>query len=312
MSPGSAPSLAKDLELLWIMRVLPIPHVALSKMGLHDNAEAFVKIFEHAADMCGWPESEPAISLLLPHSNESQLIAQQNIQEYPDLKQVILRQVDCCQEQHRQMLLAFFWDICRMWLLAKQHSTDVIWRYQPCSAGTVHHYTSSGDDGVGTVPLSGVVGGGGTVGGGPLDDIFRADKPSSLSLSAGHFQDQCSEMKLSQNWCPQIDMTAAVAACLRPNTKKELRHFLGLAGCYCKFVPNCLDITSPMTDITVEHHSWSRGWSYAILCSVQNLHSPDFSLPFFQTDAWDRVLCCGVEVGASHAIHQLQFIGARD
>lgn len=29
---------------------------------------------------------------------------------------------------------------------------------------------------------------------------------------------------------PQINKTAAIAACLRPKTKKRVRHFLGLAG----------------------------------------------------------------------------------
>ncbi len=49
---------------------------------------------------------------------------------------------------------------------------------------------------------------------------------------------------------PQIDKTAAVAACPSPKTKKEVRQFLGLAGYYRRFVPNFSDLTSPLTDLT--------------------------------------------------------------
>ncbi len=48
---------------------------------------------------------------------------------------------------------------------------------------------------------------------------------------------------------PQIDKTAAVAACPSPKTKKEVRQFLGLAGYYRRFVPNFSDLTSPLTDL---------------------------------------------------------------
>jgi len=50
---------------------------------------------------------------------------------------------------------------------------------------------------------------------------------------------------------PQIDKTAAVAACPRSKTKtkKEVRQFLGLAGCYRRFVPNYSDLASPLTDL---------------------------------------------------------------
>jgi len=40
---------------------------------------------------------------------------------------------------------------------------------------------------------------------------------------------------------PQIDKTAAVATCLSPKTKKEVRQFLGLTGYYRRFVPNYSD-----------------------------------------------------------------------
>ncbi len=47
---------------------------------------------------------------------------------------------------------------------------------------------------------------------------------------------------------PQIDKTAAIAACPRPKTKKEVRQFLGLAGYYRRFIPDYSELTSPLTD----------------------------------------------------------------
>ncbi len=49
---------------------------------------------------------------------------------------------------------------------------------------------------------------------------------------------------------PQIDKTAAVAACPSPKTKKKVRQFLGLAGFRFRFIPNFSDLTSPLTDLT--------------------------------------------------------------
>ena len=48
---------------------------------------------------------------------------------------------------------------------------------------------------------------------------------------------------------PQVDKTAAIAACPRPKFKKEVRQFLGLAGYYRRFIPAFADLTSPLTDL---------------------------------------------------------------
>ncbi len=100
---------------------------------------------------------------------------------------------------------------------------------------------------------------------------------------------------------PQIDKTAAVAACPSPKTKKEVRQFLGLAGYYRRFVPNFSDLTSPLTDLTKKEAPDPVQWTElcqqaltkvkAALCSGPLLHSPNFDLPFLlQTDASDRGL----------------------
>ncbi len=100
---------------------------------------------------------------------------------------------------------------------------------------------------------------------------------------------------------PQIDKTAAIAACPRPKTKKEVRHFLGLAGYYRRFIPDYSELTSPLTDLTKKEVPDTVQWTEqcqqtftqvkAALCGGPLLHSPDFSLPFLlQTDASDRGL----------------------
>ncbi len=100
---------------------------------------------------------------------------------------------------------------------------------------------------------------------------------------------------------PQIDKTAAIAACPRPKTKKEVRQFLGLAGYYRRFIPDYLELTSPLTDLTKKEVPDTVPWTErcqqvftqvkAALCGGPLLHSPDFSLPFLlQTDASDRGL----------------------
>ncbi len=100
---------------------------------------------------------------------------------------------------------------------------------------------------------------------------------------------------------PQIDKTAAVAACPSPKTKKEVRQFLGLAGYYRRFVPNFSDLTSPLTDLTKKEAPDPVQWTElcqqaltkikAALCGGPLLHSPNFDLPFLlQTDASDRGL----------------------
>ncbi len=89
---------------------------------------------------------------------------------------------------------------------------------------------------------------------------------------------------------PQIDKTAAIAACPRPKTKKEVRQFLGLAGYYRRFIPDYSELTSPLTDLTKKEVPDTVPWTErcqqvftqvkAALCGGPLLHSPDFSLPY--------------------------------
>ena len=83
-----------------------------------------------------------------------------------------------------------------------------------------------------------------------------------------------------------------------PETKKQVRSFLGLTGYYRKFIPNYAQITAPLTDLnrknSAAHVKWMSECSEAFkaikqLCSAPVLQSPDFTREFaLQTDASDR------------------------
>ena len=84
-----------------------------------------------------------------------------------------------------------------------------------------------------------------------------------------------------------------------PQTKKQVRVFLGLAGYYRRFIPNYASMAAPLTDLTRKSLptkiQWSDDCEQAFqhlktqLCSAPVLHSPDFDKPFLlQTDASDR------------------------
>ena len=117
--------------------------------------------------------------------------------------------------------------------------------------------------------------------------------------------------------CPEAAKVLAVDAFPQPQTKKQVRAFLGLAGYYRKFIPNFATIAAPLTDLTRRSSPtrvpWSPDCQHAFeqlknsLRSFPILRSPDFSKPFLlQTDASDRgigaVLSQTDDNGVEHAI----------
>ena len=99
--------------------------------------------------------------------------------------------------------------------------------------------------------------------------------------------------------CPEQSKVEAVKAFPVPETKKQVRSFLGLTGYYRKFIPNYAQIATPLTDLTrknsATHVKWTSACSEAFtalkqfLCSAPVLRSPDFTREFvLQTDASDR------------------------
>lgn len=102
---------------------------------------------------------------------------------------------------------------------------------------------------------------------------------------------------------PQQDKVLAVRNCPRPQTKSQLRSFLGLAGWYRRFVPHFATRAAPLTDLTQRsvpnQLPWDEKHEHAFqdlkeaLCNDPVLQSPDFNQPFVvQTDA------SGVGLGA--------------
>ena len=85
-------------------------------------------------------------------------------------------------------------------------------------------------------------------------------------------------------------MLKAVQAFPTPETKSQVRGFLGLTGYYRRFIPNYLSIAAPLTDLTKTYAPTEVVWSEAstipfqrlkeLLCSAPILRSPDFTRPF--------------------------------
>ena len=95
---------------------------------------------------------------------------------------------------------------------------------------------------------------------------------------------------------PQMDKVQAIKDCPQPQTKKDVRSFLGLAGWYRRFVPDFATRAAPLSDLTRKSGSSRVQWGAdqegafndlkGALCHDPVLQSPDFNKPFtVQTDA---------------------------
>ena len=82
----------------------------------------------------------------------------------------------------------------------------------------------------------------------------------------------------------------------RPRTKREVRSFLGMCGCYLKFINNFATVATPMSDLIRKHAPNNVVWGESCQEAFQQLKRaitvtpvliiPDWSKPFIlQTDA---------------------------
>ncbi|XP_060797342.1 phosphatidylinositol 4-phosphate 5-kinase type-1 gamma isoform X2 [Neoarius graeffei] len=82
------------------------PHLTLTKMDPHDDPEAFLVLFEQAAEAWGWLVEQRAARLLPLLTGEAQLAALQLPTDswlvYADLRQTVLQRVGRTLEQQRQ------------------------------------------------------------------------------------------------------------------------------------------------------------------------------------------------------------------
>ncbi|XP_057178616.1 uncharacterized protein LOC130547009 [Triplophysa rosa] len=115
----------------------PPIHLMLQKMGPHDDPEAFLELYERAAESSEWPRDQWALRLIPLLSGEAQVAAQQlppeSLLVYAELKKAILQRVGRSPEQHRQrfrslglaeagrpyLLAQQLRDSCRKWLVAE-------------------------------------------------------------------------------------------------------------------------------------------------------------------------------------------------
>ncbi|XP_026050763.1 uncharacterized protein LOC113037671 [Carassius auratus] len=98
---------------------------------------------------------------------------------------------------------------------------------------------------------------------------------------------------------PQVKKVQALERCAVPQTRKDMRSFLGMAGFYHRFVPNFSSRAAPLTDMVGARCPNQLQWTEERLKAFRDiqgalttsavLHNPDFSRPFIvQTDASER------------------------
>lgn len=96
---------------------------------------------------------------------------------------------------------------------------------------------------------------------------------------------------------PQVEKLKAIQNITRPQTKKQVRSFLGLIGWYRRFIPHFASLATPLTDLTKKSPAkfcWTSECEEAfnslkdLLCHEPVLQSPNFSERFIvQVDASD-------------------------
>lgn len=60
---------------------------------------------------------------------------------------------------------------------------------------------------------------------------------------------------------PVMEKVRALQAQPRPQNKKEVQRFLGLAGYYCSFIPRYSSLAAPLTDLTRGKRGQAWVWS---------------------------------------------------
>ena len=89
---------------------------------------------------------------------------------------------------------------------------------------------------------------------------------------------------------PEARKVETVNTFATPETKKQVREFLGLTGYYRKFIPSYATVAAPLTDLTQKSAPNNVCWTVdcdrvfkelkELLCTSPVLRNPDFTRPF--------------------------------
>ncbi|XP_073803353.1 uncharacterized protein isoform X2 [Danio rerio] len=121
---------------------------------------------------------------------------------------------------------------------------------------------------------------------------------------------------------PQIGKIQALEKCPVPQTRKDLRSFLGMAGFYHRFIPNFSSRAATLTDMVGTRCPNQLQWTEDKLKAFRDiqgalttnavLYNPDFNLPFVvQTDASERGLGAVLLQGMPEARRPVAFISRK-
>ncbi|KAK5925315.1 hypothetical protein CgunFtcFv8_017849 [Champsocephalus gunnari] len=121
---------------------------------------------------------------------------------------------------------------------------------------------------------------------------------------------------------PRVSKIQAIESCPVPQTRKQLRSFLGMAGFYHRFVPQFSARAALLTDQTGSRSSNQIQWTEESMAAFHNiqgslskkpvLYSPNFDEHFIlQTDASDRGLGAVLLQGSSDNRHPVAYISRK-
>lgn len=120
----------------------------------------------------------------------------------------------------------------------------------------------------------------------------------------------------------QLNTVTAIESCPLPETRKQLRSFLGMAGFYHRFIPYFSARAALLTDLTGSRRPNKILWTEEAKKVFQDLqqplsrspvlHSPDFARHFIlQTDDSERRLGAVLLQGPPGECHPVAFINRK-
>lgn len=121
---------------------------------------------------------------------------------------------------------------------------------------------------------------------------------------------------------PQVQKVEAIQSCPLPQTRKQLKSFLGMSGWYHRFIPNYSARASLLTDMTSLKGPNTLLWSEEAKEAYRDiqqalsrdpvLNCPDFQQEFvLQTDACDKGLGAVLLQGPPNDRHPIAFISRK-